>query len=51
MGIVHFFIFSFFEGKSHCITPLGLYPASRVSGHGLAGLGNSKLLLKGAYQF
>jgi hypothetical protein len=33
------------EGKSHCITPLGLYPASRVSGHGPAGLGNSKLLL------
>ncbi len=36
------------EGKSHCITPLGLYPAScGVSGHGPAGrgLGNSKLLL------
>jgi hypothetical protein len=25
---------------------LGLYPASRVSGHGPAGFGNSKLLLK-----
>jgi hypothetical protein len=35
------------EGKSHCITPFkfGLYPASRVSGYGPAGLGNSKLLL------
>ena len=33
------------EGKSHCITPFGLYPVSRVSGHGPAGLGNSKLLL------
>jgi hypothetical protein len=32
-------------GKSHCITPLGLYRASRVSGHGPAGLGNSKLLV------
>ncbi len=43
MGIVRFFFF--LEGKSRCITPLGLYPASRVSGHGPAGLGNSKLLL------
>jgi hypothetical protein len=37
------------EGKSHFITPLDLYPASRAgvseSGHGPAGLGNSKLLL------
>ena len=33
------------EGKSHCITPFGLYLASRGSGHGPAGLGNCKLLL------
>ncbi len=33
------------EGKSHCITPFGLYPASRVSGRGPAGLGKTKLLL------
>ncbi len=33
------------ERKSHCITPFGLYPASRVSGHDQAGLGKSKLLL------
>ncbi len=33
------------EGKSQCTTPFGLYPASRVSGRGPAGLGKSKLLL------
>jgi hypothetical protein len=33
------------EGKSLCITPFGLYPASRISGRGPAGLGKPKLLL------
>ena len=28
-----------------CIMPFSLYPASRVPGHGQAGLGNSELLL------
>ncbi len=33
------------EGKSLCITGFSLYPASRVSGRGPAGLGKPKLLL------
>ncbi len=32
-------------GREKSTTPFGLYPASRVSGRGPAGLGKSKLLL------
>jgi hypothetical protein len=37
------------EGKSLCITGFSLYPASRVSGRGPAGLGKPKLLLTVTY--